>query len=262
MNTTSPCHFFHFGLIVTGKAEREHLPKLFRSLMATGVCTFEVVAFTGQRSPRSIKHQLKMVGEGKLIPDRDATEIGLPAREYLNKGPCCFVLLIDDLEDERRPQAREVYARYRQALDMMLVSAKYITRAAVHFLVNMLEAYYFADAQAINKALGLNPAIKDYPGDVETIRNPKHELKQLYPGFKEVEHGGAILDCLDIEHVLSRPDTCTSLRTLFTWCVKVLPRHPHYQAFSIPEYHLEDGTLSVITGPQLAGLESDKELLQ
>jgi len=33
----SACYFFHFGLIVTGVGERDHLPKLFRSLMATGV---------------------------------------------------------------------------------------------------------------------------------------------------------------------------------------------------------------------------------
>jgi hypothetical protein len=41
-------------------------------------------------------------------------------------------------------------------------------------------------------------------GDVETIRHPKNELKKLYPGFDEVKNGGCILDCLNVEHFLSR----------------------------------------------------------
>jgi hypothetical protein len=32
---SNACYFFRFGLIVTGEGEREHLPKLFRSLTAT-----------------------------------------------------------------------------------------------------------------------------------------------------------------------------------------------------------------------------------
>lgn len=43
--------FLHFGLIVTGETEWEHLPKLFKSLMATGTCTFEVIRKIGQRNP-------------------------------------------------------------------------------------------------------------------------------------------------------------------------------------------------------------------
>ena len=49
---SQPYSFFYFRLIVTGKSEREHLPKLFRTLMATGICTFEVIRRVGQRSPR------------------------------------------------------------------------------------------------------------------------------------------------------------------------------------------------------------------
>jgi hypothetical protein len=37
------CLFFHFGLIVTGRGELAHLPKLFNSLMATGICHFKVI---------------------------------------------------------------------------------------------------------------------------------------------------------------------------------------------------------------------------
>ena len=76
--------FLRFGLIVTGKTEEECLPELFRSVAATGRCSFEVLRRIGQRSPITSKgRQLRMVGSGKKIPDKDATEIGLPARKYL-----------------------------------------------------------------------------------------------------------------------------------------------------------------------------------
>lgn len=171
------CQFFHFGLIVTGKGERDHLPKLFRTLMATGICTFEVIRFIGQRSPiTSTGRILTMVGEGKTIPDKDAAEIGLSARRYLSTDQCRLVILVDDLEHGRQPQAQQVFDRYRRALDTMLAGEQRI-RASVHFLVNMLEAYYFAHADAVNTALGLVPLLADFEGDVETIPHPKARLK-------------------------------------------------------------------------------------
>lgn len=247
----SACYYLHFGLIVTGVGEREHLPKLFHSLMATGVCTFEVIGRTGQRSPiTSVKQKLKLVGSGKTIPDKDATEIGLLARRYLNAGPCHLVLLIDDLEHDRRASAQEVFNRYRLALDTMLPIAQR-HRAAIHFLVNMLEAYYFADATAINAVLRPLPPLEDYTGDVETIIHPKNDLKRRFPGFDEVQHGGAILDHLDVERALSRPDTCAWLRTLFAWCVKALERSPVYEAVSVSgKYRLHDGIMSTVTQGQ------------
>lgn len=42
----SPCHYIHFGMMVTGKAEQAHLPRLFQPLMATGMCNFEVKIWT------------------------------------------------------------------------------------------------------------------------------------------------------------------------------------------------------------------------
>jgi len=65
----------------------------------------------------------------------------------------------------------------------------------------------------------LDPPLSDWPGDVEKIPNPKSEIKERYPGFNEVEDGRKILDRIDIEYVLSQPDTCAWLRTLFAWCV-------------------------------------------
>ncbi|MCL1471070.1 DUF4276 family protein [Argonema antarcticum] len=235
------CYFFYFGLIVTGQGERDHIPKLFRSLMESGICYFEVIRKVEQlTSITSNKRKITMVGSGQTIPNKDAERIGYPARDYLKK-PCSYVVLLDDLEYDRAAQAQQIFERYKDALNTILKNQKH--RASVHFLVNMLEAYYFAHAEAINTVLGTS--LTDYPGDVETIRHPKGDIKQIYRGFNEREDGGKILDSLDIEYVLSRPDTCASLRTLFAWCSKCLGESP------TDKYQLLDGILSEITKPQL-----------
>jgi hypothetical protein len=239
--------FHHIGVIVTGTGEKGFLPQLFRSLTEAGHCTFEVIARIGQRTPFApgSKRDLKMLGSNKLIPDRDATEIGVPARRHLAKrGEFALVLLIDDLEQARAERAQDVFQRYREALDRMLLSER--SRASVHFLVNMLEAYYFADAAAINAVLGTTLA--DYAGDVEDIRHPKNELKKLESAFDEVVDGAKIVALLDVRHVLSNPASCASLRVLFAWCAKAI------EAGLGDEYRLETGIYSVVTGPQLAML--------
>ncbi len=247
------CHFVRFGLIVTGETEREHLPKLFKSLMATGVCHFKVIGFIGQRDPiTSSRRKIEMVGSGKLIPDKDATEIGFPSRHYLMSKKCNLVVLVDDLEHHRTEEAQQVFDRYRQALDAVLPT-ELQPRTAVHFLVNMLEAYYFADADVVNAALNVNPPLEDYPEDVETIRNPKSELKQLYPGFDEIEDGGKILERLDIARILSRPETCAWLRTLLAWCLEALEQYASYDISDLSAaYRLREGLFSPVTCSQLA----------
>ena len=116
----------------------------------------------------------------------------------------------------------------------------------MHFLVNMLEAYYFADAAAVNEHLGTS--LSDYAGDVEDVRHPKNEIKKLSPGFDEVRHGAAIVRTLDLEHVLDNPETCGSLRVLFAWCVKALGLTTGAQ------FRLDSGIMDVVTGPQLGRL--------
>ena len=241
------CAYFHFGLIVTGETEEEHLPKLFKSLMGTGNCTFEVIRRVGQLGAITSGERLKALGNRKDIPSQEA-KIGLAARRYLRIDDCHFVLLIDDLEYDRTDQAQQIFNRYRTTLDTVLDTLKHC--ASVHFLVNMLEAYYFADARAINAVLGTS--LLGYEGDVETIRNPKSDLRQMCPTFREIEHGGRILDQIDIERVLSRPDACASLRTLFAWCVKVLETYSDHDCADFYDtYRLHDGKLSEITGTQL-----------
>ena len=153
------------------------------------------------------------MGSGKQIPDRDAEEIGLPTRRFLSSADR-YVLLIDDLEAKSSSDIQQVFDRYRRAFDTMLTENQ-AHRASVHFLVNMLEAYYFADMRAVNAVLGTD--LDDFEGDVETIRNPKRDLKNLWPGFDEREHGRLIVERLDVLHVLSRSDACCSLRTIFAW---------------------------------------------
>ena len=176
------CAYFHFGLIVTGQTEEQHLPKLFKSLMATGICTFEVIRRVDQLDAITSEERLRALGNRKDIPSKEA-RIGLVARRYIEIDGCHFVLLIDDLEYNRKNQAQEIFDRYRTALDTVLETLKH--RASVHFLVNMLETYYFADAQAINAVLRI--ALPNHEGDVETIRNPKSDLSREYQGFREIE---------------------------------------------------------------------------
>jgi hypothetical protein len=157
-----------------------------------------------------------------------------------------MIPVIDDLERDRAPLAAQVFQRYRNALDTMLRSEGMEHRASVHFLVNMLEAYYFADAQAINGVLGTK--LKDYDGDVETIPHPKNDLKKLAHGFDAKKHGGTILAALNVIHVLSNPSTCRSLRTLFGWCSKAIG-----QPFT-DIYQLKEGEYSPVTRSQIDAL--------
>ena len=154
----------------------------------------------------------------------------------MESGGHC-VMLVDDLEFSRSAEAPQVFDRYRRALDTMLTDKAH--RAAVHFLVNMLEAYYFADAEAVNHVLGTR--LSDFNGDVETIRNPKSELKKAYAAFDEKEHGPLIVRKLDVLHILSRADACASLRTMFTWAAKA----------TRSTLDLPPGTLFPLTEPQI-----------
>ena len=246
------CYYLKFGLIVTGETERGHLPRLFRSVMNTGICHFEVIKFIPQLRPiTSPAREIEMPGTGKRIPRKDE-QIGLEARGWLAEA-CTFVILIDDLEPDWRDQAQQVYERYRHALDTILLPNQQ-RRAAVHFLVNMLEAYFFADANAVNTVLGLNPPLEDHNGDVEEIRNPKSLIKHQFQGYNEIEHGGAILERLDVEHILSNPATCAWLRTLFAWCVRALAAYPDSDSLPIPDYKLAEGVFSPITRGQIDAL--------
>lgn len=152
---------------------------------------------------------------------------------------------MDDLEYSRRDDHKAVFQRYRTAMHGALKDDQ-TYRASVHFLVYMLEAYYFAHAAAINQTLDLG--FSDHDGDVEAIRNPKGRLRELSPGFDEIEDGRRIVELLDMDHVLSNPATCGSLRTLVKWCIAARRGEP------TDRYQCRNGACSPVTGTQLAEL--------
>ena len=110
----------------------------------------------------------------------------------------------------------------------------------------MLEAYFFADAAAINEVLGT--ALADHAGDVETMRHPKRELQSHHRGYNEIEHASAVLARLDVPHVLANPRSCRSLRTLFGWCSRAIGR-PFDE-----KYQLAEGEYFDLTRPQIDAL--------
>lgn len=108
--TTSSWVFYKFGLLVTGRGERDFLPRFMRSLTSSGNCTFQIIGKIPQRSPvTSNKRKIRMTGSGKVIPNKDTSEIGLPARNYLNRHPNSFVILVDDLEHHRQAIRQETF---------------------------------------------------------------------------------------------------------------------------------------------------------
>jgi hypothetical protein len=249
MNEAPPSawRFYKVGLLVTGKGEAKFLPKLLRTLSASSACHFQVLRKIDQRLPiTSRERQLKMAGTGKAIPTKDEEEIGFRARKWLGDDPAKLLVLIDDLEHDRRGQRGPIFDRYRGALDAILLSGEQRTRASVHFLVNMLEAYYFAHVDAANAVLGTS--LSDHAGDVEEIRHPKGELRRHRPGFDEVVHGELIVGRLDLDRVLGNPETCASLRTLFAWCALATGGTPDAR------FCLDSGAYDITTGPQLGRL--------
>jgi hypothetical protein len=130
----SSWRFYKIGLLVTGKGEERFLPALLRAITSTGTCNVTVVRRIGQRRPITApKRKLEMVGTGKVIPTRDEEEIGLPARKWLTDDSSKLLLLIDDLEHDWREAIRDVFRRYRTALDTLL-RPEQRARASVHFL--------------------------------------------------------------------------------------------------------------------------------
>lgn len=241
-----------FGLIVTGEGEEQALPRLFRVLMMKANCIFLVIRRIGQRSPITApKRLLRMVGSGQRLPSKDEEEIGLPVLSFLRRFPGSFAVIVDDLEGSRRAEAEAVFARYRTALNEALTPSGWRSRAAVHFLVNMLEAYYFADVRAVNAVAGAVVVPADHPKDVEQIGHPKGDLKRLWPEFDEKEHALPILSQLSTEHVLDRPTECCWLRTMFIWCVaKLSEAGAIWDPTLATSFHLSDGCTSPTTSGQ------------
>ncbi len=241
-----------FGLFVTGDGEAQFLPKLFQELRNIGPFRFEVLGKIEQLRPRNRPPTERLsIPIGNIPLTTRDEDLGLQARGYLQSGENRLVLVIDDLEYAWKDKAVETFNRYRFAIDGIISDPQMRRRASVHFLVMMLEAYFFADSQTVNRALRQNVLETDCADDVETIRHPKGELKLLFRGYDEIRHGDEIIGRLNVEHVLANPQTCASLRTLFAWCIEaILEFYPEFQG-EFPNFQLENGVQYPVTNGQL-----------
>lgn len=214
----STWRYVYIGLIVTGRGEEAFVVDFLRQLLETGHCHIEVLRFVGQRNPQGEKKRQKALAAGTIIPDSDE-KIGLEIRRWLSRSDLHYAIWIDDLESAMRSFATQKFERLRTAGDTMLTPVPECKdRYGVHFFVNMLEAYYFADIDAVNSALNL--ALQPHAGDCENIRHPKNELKRLVSprAFDEIKDGVRIVSLLDLDKVLDNPVHCRALRTLIAWC--------------------------------------------
>lgn len=239
--------FIKIGLVVTGEGEREFAADLFQSILETGKCTFPILRQTGQRRAIRDERQRAYNATGKVIPDRDA-EIGAQIRGWLRQNDSHFAIWLDDLESAHRSEAAGKFSRLRKAVDVMLAKEpKLKPRFSAHLLVNMLEAYYFAQASAVNEVL--ETTLTNHVGDCENIPHPKNELKRLAraagKSFDEKADGAKIVPKLDIESILGNPNSCRALRTLVAWCWEALGEA------RTDRFQLNDGIYWDITARQL-----------
>lgn len=227
MTTTSGSawRFVHFGVIVTGKGERQCLSGLLDQMCITCHGAFKVIGSVDQKRPgKQLAPQLRVVGTAKKIPDKFTEKIGLRTRSFLDEqrkrgGEGC-VLLIDDLEHASHGQAAEVTAHYREIADPVLRDSDQKRRFSVHLFHYMLENYFFANGKAIEAVLGVEPA--QHEGDAEMIRHAKGRLKEHAPHYKETKHGPEIVEKLRLSHILRDPHSCAHLRSLVWWCTAAM----------------------------------------
>lgn len=249
-----------FGLFVTGVGEAQFLQKLFQAFRNVGPFRFRVVRKIEQLSPRTSDKKnvnLTLPKTTKRLPTRDEA-LGLSVRGFLQEQTNRLALVVDDLEYARSDSASGCFERYRHAIDTIINDPAIRRRVSVHFFVMMLEAYFFADAEAVNRGLGKEVLTSDYTDDVEHIRHPKNQLKLLFQGYDEVRHGDMIIGRLDVEHVLSNPETCASLRTLFAWCVEsILEFCPDFKN-NFPDFQLDEGIQFPVTNGQLSVFKQDR----
>lgn len=249
--------FHKFGLIVTGDAEEAKLDRLFRSLADHGNCAFNVIRKIGQLRPKTaLKVVTTTPKKGNNLPTKTEETIAQEVSDFLRgskqENYVHHVVLIDDLEAHdkdlnQKYTPEDIHRRYYAAMRLNLKHSEYCL-ISMHFLKSMLEAYYFADTRAVNDALGTN--LTDATGDAEEIKHPKGDLEETLRKsrivYKEVEHGKEIIPNLDVPKILSNPETCASLRSLFHWCWRSIGE-PEEERFC-----LENGVRYEVTKDQCA----------
>ncbi len=265
-----------FGLIVTGESEEGALHGLFRALFETGLCSVKIHCRIGQLGPRKEKPPStpKLPGNSiGRVPRRDE-ELAQKCRNWLcdsengwQPRPRRRLVLFDDLESARVSQVEMLFFRYREAVDLLLTESLK-PRVAVHFLANMLEAYFWADPRGLEEHLGLNVSNIQLPADPEEIPHPKNliqsELQKLKSGrsYREVDHGTVLIGKLDLAEVLKDPTTCGYLRAALGWMVDSLERvttQPEVLAYFQlrQKFQLDHGLFARATAHQLVAEPDD-----
>jgi hypothetical protein len=143
----------------------------------------------------------------------------------LVKDPDCYFFWCDDLESDASSAPEAHFRYYRELIDRFVVDPELRQRCFVHFFVNMREAYFLADAAAMNAVLGTSES--DHDGDVEHIVSPKGKLSKLVKGldrslkFDEKVHGAQLMAKLNLDHVLEHQERCKAMRTFVAWCWQI-----------------------------------------
>lgn len=218
-------------MVVTGHAEAEVIPAwVGRIVQGFGQPVRPRLLRTSERPRERIRKR-----GGLAEPVRKHLEIvqtiGTLRRPY-------SLLVIDDLEHDDRAHATPGLQYWRNLLQGF--AAQRDVSVGVHFLVNMLEAYFFAQASKINEHYRernqIELSLRDHLGDVENLPSPKGTLKDHIAvhrgcGYSETDDGVQISRRVDLKVVLQDPMKCRSLRTLVAWIHEQAgqPRGDDYQ---------------------------------
>lgn len=237
-----------FILAVTGHTEvkcaarivRKSLPNLPRRVEV------DVVRRVPQR-PR-IRLRNKTPTRSQIIPDHQKLALDLP--KLLAQNPDRYFLWLDDLEKGEDRQNPTSHYRYYRDLIEGAVTGDFRRRCSVHFLVNMLENYFFGHTSVVNEVL--KTSLTDHDGDCENIRSAAGKLNEFAKSvsqssqYHKTTHGTEIARKLDIERILGNPQTCRALRTLVAWCWNTVGEQP------TGRFQLAEGSFWSITAVQLS----------
>jgi hypothetical protein len=171
----------------------------------------------------------------------------------MNGGPCRVGLIVTGRGEETFLQDLFNRTLMQQANCLFSIIGRiHQLPPATSDLRNMLEAYYFAHANAVNSVAGQAILAADHPTDVEDIRHPKRELTRLWPGrFREIDDGRRIVASLDLSHVLARPAECCWLRSMIAWCLdRFRERNAVYPGLLEDAYCVKSGQKAPLTYPQ------------
>lgn len=239
-------------LVVTGHGEAKCASSVIGKIFGTFHAIKPLEPIRADQRPRQTIRTTSGRSSGQF--DKDVpTKRHLEVIRELGKrlaDPAVICILIDDLEGGERTVAVAHFEYYRRMLND-IPAVNVTARSSAHFLVNMLEAYFFHDVEATNRVIeGLELGRHD--GDVEDISHPKdalkNEIKQRIGqnrGYRETEDAVKIVRHLNLETVLADPDQCRSLRTLVAWCWEQIGQE------RTDRFQLKDGAYWEVTASQL-----------